>query len=237
MIVVILLKLKISEAENNSSLHYAFSTYDFENNIIRDGTDIDGKKLVTFSNILQHNTFPLPEILDNMLAIGQREMGNPVEIEFAANLDVPAGKPKIFNFLQIRPIVVNDQRLNFSIDHVPEEMTIITSYSALGNGSIENICDLIYVKPESFNPAHTKKMVKELEALNSKMIQAKRNFVLIGPGRWGSSDPWLGIPIKWPQISEARIIVESGLPDFRIDPSQVPIFFKIYHLPCRVFYH
>jgi len=218
-------KLKISEAETDQSLRYVASTYDFENNMIRDGIDYPGKKLITFSNILQHNTFPIAEILDTMLEIGQQEMGHPVEIEFAANLDVPSGKPKIFNFLQIRPIVVSDQRVNFKLDNVDTEKTIIFSHSAMGNGSIGNLYDLVYIKPESFKASETRKIATGLEKLNADFITAKRNYILVGPGRWGSSDPWLGIPIRWPQISEARLIVESGLQNYNIEPSQGTHFF------------
>ena len=221
-----LLKLKIEEAGKGKGLQLVASTYDLENNVVRDGIDISGKKLVTFSNILQHNSFPLAEIIDSMMEISQQEMGNPVEIEFAANLDLPEGKPKIFNFLQIRPIVLNDQRINFKTDNVARESTIISSRLALGNGTIGNLFDLVYIKPEMFKSSHTKQIASNLEQLNTKFINEKRNYILIGPGRWGSSDPWLGIPIKWPQISEARLIVESGQQNYRIDPSQGTHFFQ-----------
>jgi CheY-like chemotaxis protein len=221
-----LLKLKVSEAEADNTLQFVSSTYDFENNIIRDGFSHSGKKLVTFSNILQYNTFPLAEVLDAMLDISKKEMGSPVEIEFAANLDVPEGKPKLFSFLQIRPIVINDQRINFSLDRVSTEKAIVISHSALGNGSIENLFDLIYIKPEAFKPSESKRIAEELEKLNLQFIHENKNYILVGPGRWGSSDPWLGIPIKWPQISEARVIVESGLHNYRIDPSQGTHFFQ-----------
>lgn len=221
-----LVKQKINEAEADNTLQYIASTYDFENNMIRDGAHQTGKKIVTFSNILQYNTFPLAEIIDNMFDISKKEMGSPVEIEFAANLDVAAGQPKIFNFLQIRPFVVNDQRINFSLEHITPEQTIVISHSALGNGSIDNLFDLVYIKPEAFKAAESKRIAEELEALNQSFITQKRNYILIGPGRWGSSDPWLGIPIKWPQISEARLIVEAGLHNYRIDPSQGTHFFQ-----------
>ena len=219
-------KLKISNIENNPAFKYVSSTYDFENNIVRDGDYETGKKIITFSNILQHNIFPMAEILDTILEIGQQEMGSPVEIEFAINLDVPEGKPKILNLLQIRPIVLNDQRINFTLNNFPEDKTIITSYMALGNGSIENMSDIIYIKPDNFKASTTKQIAISVEALNNKLQKANRNYILIGPGRWGSSDPSLGIPIKWPQISEARVIVESGLQDYRIDPSQGTHFFQ-----------
>jgi hypothetical protein len=174
---------------------------------------------------LHHNTFPLAEILDTMLEIGQQEMGSPVEIEFAANLDVPEGKPQIFNFLQIRPIVLNDQRINFKLDNIDIASTILFTHTAMGNGSIDNLYDLVFVKPDTFKAADTQKIAVELEKLNANFIASKRNYILIGPGRWGSRDPWLGIPIRWPQISEARIIVETTLQNFQIEPSQGTHFF------------
>jgi CheY-like chemotaxis protein len=221
-----LLKLKISDAEVDKTLRFVASTFDLENNMIRDGVLTDGKRIITFANILQHNTFPLAEILDTMLEIGHQEMGSPVEIEFAVNLDVSNGKHPVFNFLQIRPIVFNDQRITFKIDDVSREETIIQSSAALGNGYIENIYDMVYVKPEAFKSSETKNIVTRVETLNTQFIAEKRNYILVGPGRWGSSDPWLGIPVKWPQISEARVIVESGLENYRIDPSQGTHFFQ-----------
>jgi CheY-like chemotaxis protein len=221
-----LLRLKIKDAEGDDSLRSVASVYDLENHIIRDGYNYDGKKVITFSNILNHGTFPLAEILQTLLAIGQKEMNLPIEIEFAVNLNVPEGAPRIFHFLQIRPIVDNDQSSSIAIDKVNKSETIILSNSALGNGVFDYMSDLVYIKPDSFDPAHSERMAHSVEAINSILREEKKNYVLIGPGRWGSSDPWLGIPIKWPQISEARIIVESGLEKFRIDPSQGTHFFQ-----------
>lgn len=153
-------------------------------------------------------------------------MNNPIEIEFAANLETQPGTPKIFNFLQIRPIVNNDQSYNFDIDKVTPEQTIIYSDSALGNGVFKGIKDVVYIKPESFNAAHSEKIAADIEKLNGSFIKNGTGYVLIGPGRWGSSDPWLGIPVKWQQISAARLIVESGLKNFRINPSQGTHFFQ-----------
>jgi len=153
-------------------------------------------------------------------------MNNPIEIEFAANLETPTGTPKIFNFLQIRPIVNNDQSYNFDIDNITPDRTIIFSESALGNGLFKGIKDVVYIKPEAFNAAHSEKIALDIEKLNTSFVRSGTGYVLIGPGRWGSSDPWLGIPVKWPQISAARLIVESGLKNFRIDPSQGTHFFQ-----------
>lgn len=221
-----LFKLGIKDAESDNSLRHIASVYDLQNHVIRDGYNYEGKKVITFSNILNHGAFPLSEILQTLLAIGQKEMNLPIEIEFAVNLNVPEGAPKVFHFLQIRPIVDNDQSSSIDIEQVKPEDTLILSNSALGNGVFDWMTDLVYIKPESFDPAHSEQMAQSVEKINSKLREEKRNYILIGPGRWGSSDPWLGVPIKWPQISEARIIVESGLEKYRIDPSQGTHFFQ-----------
>lgn len=221
-----LLKLPIREAEKDNSIKYIASTYDFQSNILRDGIQHEGKKLITFSNILNYNSFPLAEILKHILDIAQKEMNKPVEIEFAVDLDVPENELKVFNLLQIRPIVDNDQTIKENLDEIDISNTIIYSNSALGNGIIEGIKDIVYIKPESFDPAKTEEIVKKINIINDVFLAEDKNYVLVGPGRWGSSDPWLGIPVKWPQISAARLIVESGLENYRIDPSQGTHFFQ-----------
>ena len=221
-----ILKLNLKEAENDPPFHYAASTVDYENHIIRDGLHEGGRKIVSFSSILKHHQFLLAEILDFLLEMGAKEMNNPIEIEFAVNLDTPKGYPKVFNFLQIRPIVVNEQAGQFHVGDVSREKTIIYSESALGNGLIRNIQDIIYVKPESFNASRSEIIAGIIDKLNSQCMRENRHYVLVGPGRWGSTDPWLGIPIKWGQISMTRLIVESGLNNYRIEPSQGTHFFQ-----------
>lgn len=221
-----ILKIDIKEAFNHPDFRHVASTYDYNGQTLRDGYHEEGLKLVTFSNILKHNTFPLAEILQTLLEIGQKEMNNPIEIEFAVNLDTPTGYPKIFNFLQIRPIVENEQTEDFPWNEVDCEKALLYSRSALGHGVINNISDIVYVKPDKFNSSFTKQIALEVEQVNQKYIDLKRNYILVGPGRWGSSDPWLGVPIKWSQISEARVIVESGLENFKVDPSQGTHFFQ-----------
>jgi len=221
-----LMNLAIEDAEKDGSMMHIASTYDFENHVIRDGYGLKGKKVITFSNVLNHNIFPLADILRVCLETGQREMKKPIEIEFAVNLNRPKGKPLLFNLLQIRPIMDNREDANIKIDEVPGEKAIIYSNSALGNGIINDIYDFVYVKPESFNASNNTETANIIGYLNERMIQEKRNYVLVGPGRWGSSDPWLGIPVKWPQISAARVIVESGLENYRIEPSQGTHFFQ-----------
>lgn len=218
--------LPIREAEKDGSLKWIASTYDLQNNILRDGIQHEGKKLITFSNILKHDYFPLPDILHTVLDIGQKEMGKPVEIEFAVDLNRPANEPKIFYLLQIRPIVDNKETINTDLEKVRQEDTIIFSHSALGNGVIGDLFDIVYIKPETFNPAKNQDLAERIGRINDQFLKDKKNYILIGPGRWGSQDPWLGVPVKWPQISAARVIVESGLENYRIDPSQGTHFFQ-----------
>jgi hypothetical protein len=219
-------KLRIKNAENDKALKFVASTFDYHDQIIRDGIYEGGRKIITFSNILRHNSFPLAEILQELLKVGQAEMNNQVEIEFSVNLDTPETQPQIFHFLQIRPIVETQEKNIVKVAVCKPEETIITSLHALGNGVIENLYDLIYVKPDSFNPSETKSIAETIDKLNSGFVTEHKNYVLVGPGRWGSNDPWLGIPVKWSQISAARLIVESGLKHFQIDPSQGTHFFQ-----------
>jgi len=221
-----LLKLKISEAEKDNSMKWVASTYDFNNNMLRDGMSVKGKKLVTFSPILNHNVFPLADILKNVLEIGQREMNKGIEIEFAVDLNVPKGKPVVFYLLQIRPIVENDETIDEDLLEIYSGDIMLGSKNALGNGIIKNINDFVYVKPDAFDASQTKEIAEKIGTLNDKFLSENKNYILVGPGRWGSSDPWLGIPVKWPQISAARLIVESGLKNYRIDPSQGTHFFQ-----------
>lgn len=221
-----LLKLKIKDAESDSALKLVASTFDYNSHGTSEGMLSPGKRIITFSQVLNHNTFPLAEILETVLEIGQREMGKPVEIEFAVNLDMPKNEPQVFSLLQIRPITGKNETVNLDIDEISRQDTILLSDSALGNGTINNISDIVYVKPESFNAAKSQEITRRLEMINDKFLSEKKFYILIGPGRWGSSDPWLGIPVRWPQISAARLIVESGLANYRIDPSQGTHFFQ-----------
>lgn len=218
-------KIKLRKAKNHPALKYVASTFDHQNNMIRPGVQEKGMRVLTFDNVLKYNSFPLAEILQQLLKIGQREMQAPIEIEFAVKLDVPKDEPKVFSFLQIRPIVNTydiDVRIPKKFDL---EDTIIYSESALGMGNYEGLSDIVYVKPQAFNKAKTIDIALSVERVNS-LFDDDRKYILIGPGRWGSSDPWLGIPVTWSQISSAKIIIESGLEDYRIDPSQGTHFFQ-----------
>jgi len=221
-----LLKLKIKDEEDEPVLKYVCSTYDYDSHQLKEGTQSSGKRLITFSQLLNHHTFPLAGILKLVLEIGQREMSKPVEIEFAVNLDMPKGEPKVFSLLQIRPIAGRDQTINLDPKLVNPEDSILISNLALGNGVIKGIKDFVYVKPDVWNASKSLEIARRLELLNDRFLTEKKNYVLVGPGRWGSSDPWLGIPVRWPQISASRVIVESGLENYRIDPSQGTHFFQ-----------
>jgi hypothetical protein len=219
-------RIRIKQAEKHGSLKFVASTYDLQNNIIRPGINYDGLRVLTFDNILKYNTFPLADILQDLLKIGQREMRNPIEIEFAVNLDVPKGKNKIFSFLQIRPIVESNDVNNIVPDNFDKNDSIIYSESALGNGKYDHIKDFVYVKPEAFKSEATRDIANAVDKINKKFEDKGEQYILIGPGRWGSSDPWLGIPVTWSQISSAKVIIESGLENYRIDPSQGTHFFQ-----------
>lgn len=220
------IKVSIRKAKNHNSLKYVASTYDLQNNRIIPGVRHDGPRVLTFDNILKYNTFPLAEILVKLLRVGQIEMQNPIEIEFAVKLDVPLGESAVFSFLQIRPIVEFESIGAVLDDHLDKKDMIIYSNSALGNGIYKKIHDIVYVKPDQFDKSKTKDIALMVAELNEKFEKEGNHYVLIGPGRWGSSDPWLGIPVIWPQISMAKVIIESGLENYRIDPSQGTHFFQ-----------
>jgi len=221
-----LIKFPLRQAEKDKSVKEVVSTYDFHNHMLRDGFNYEGKKLATFAGILKHNKFPLAEILQTVLKLGEQEMGKPVEIEFVVDLNERRGTRKVFNLLQIRPIASKDESVNIYKKDLVEKELLILSEKALGNGIVDTIYDVVYAKPENFNPAKNKDIVPLIAEINAEFIKENKNYILIGPGRWGSSDPWLGIPVKWPHISAARVIVESGLDKYRIDPSQGTHFFQ-----------
>ncbi len=220
-----LLKLPVKEAENDGALTFIASTYDPHDQLIRDGIYPGGRKLITFANILQHDVFPLAHILQLVQEYGVKEMRRPVEIEFAATLNVQK-KSGIFYLLQIRPMVDVKANLEEDLNLLQEESLLLKSLNSLGHGIMEDIRDVIYVKTDGFAAANNPAIAGEIEKLNRKFLEAGTHYVLIGPGRWGSSDPWLGIPVKWPHISAARVIVEAGLANYRVDPSQGTHFFQ-----------
>lgn len=221
-----LVKLGLKEADAEGALKYIVSTYDPYDQIIRDGYYPGGRKILSFVNILQHDVFPLADTLDQILRIGQQEMGRPVEIEFAVNMDPSDHTKATFYLLQIRPIVDNKEIMDEDLSLVKNEETILSSTSALGHGIVSDVQDIIYVKTGAFNSSNNQLIAYEIEKMNRSFTEREKGYVLVGPGRWGSSDPWLGIPVKWPHISNARVIVECGLENYRVDPSQGTHFFQ-----------
>ncbi|MDR0681801.1 MAG: phosphoenolpyruvate synthase [Dysgonamonadaceae bacterium] len=223
------LKLPVKEAEEDGTLQFISSTYDPFDQILRDGY-YPGKnrKVISFSGILQNDVFPLAEILNYILKLGQEEMGRPVEIEFAVNLVKNANKSAegTFYLLQIRPIVDSKELIEEDLTKVPEKDLLLYSEHALGHGVSNDVFDIIYVKTEGFDAANNPSIASDIEKWNKRMIEEEKTYVLAGPGRWGTSDPWLGIPVKWTHISNARIIIETGLENYRVEPSQGTHFFQ-----------
>lgn len=215
--------LTIKDAEAHGSIRLISSTYDPYDQVIHEGFYPGGRKIISYANILQHDCFPLADTIDRLLNIGKSEMGRPVEIEFAMNIE---GDMAHFYLLQIRPIVDNKETVDEDLTVIPQGDTVLTAESALGNGIVTDVTDIVYVKTENFNAANNRLIAEEIERLNRQLTGEERSYILIGPGRWGSSDEWLGIPVKWPHISGARVIVECGLENYRIDPSQGTHFFQ-----------
>lgn len=220
-------RIDVAGCEKFRNLKYVASTWDMENQRLVDSTYPQGPRFITFSQMLKYKTFPLPEIVSDLLEIAQKEMKCGVEIEFAADLD-RGGKPKLpkFNVLQVRPISVDSRNAEVSWDEVDMTDPMIVSDSALGMGWIKGVTDVIYLKKDTFDTQKTVEMAVQLKALNLKMRNSGKGYVLVGFGRWGSSIPSLGVPVQWSDISEAKVIVECSLENFRVDPSQGTHFFQ-----------
>lgn len=221
-----LLKLPVKEAEKDGSLQYIASTYDPYDMIIRDGLYPGGRKVITFANILQHDVFPLARILQLVLEHSAQEVRRPVEIEFAATLSTDKERHGTFYLLQIRPIVDSKEVLDEDLTLIPDEGCILRSENSLGHGIIDDVYDVVYVKTDGYSASNNQLIAYEIEKVNQRFLNEGKNYILIGPGRWGSSDSWLGIPVKWPHISAAKVIVEAGLTNYRVDPSQGTHFFQ-----------
>ncbi|RCW32693.1 PEP/pyruvate-binding domain-containing protein [Marinilabilia salmonicolor] len=220
-----ILKLNVGDAEKDGSLKWLASVFDMQNHMIKDGLMADGPRFITFANILKYDAFPLADIVNKVLGIGQDEMKQPVEIEFAVDLQTPDGKP-VFYLLQIRPIVDTKDPSGPDLSDFEPEDCLIYSNSALGNGVVNDVQDIVYVKPETFKPSLNPEIARHIEKINDKLQKAGRPYLLVGPGRWGSQDPWLGVPVRWGQIAGARTIVEMGLENYHVEPSQGTHFFQ-----------
>ena len=222
-------KIPVAEAFKTGALKYLVSTFDINDYMIRDSEFGAGRKLVTFANVLKQDVYPLAEAAELMLATGQYEMGRPVEIEFAGIIAPDAAKSDrkgTLYWLQMRPIVDRKEMLDDSLLEVPDGQLVVKSDSALGHGLMDGVKTVVYVRSEGFDPAGNVALAQEVDAVNKRMIEEGRPYVLIGPGRWGSSDSALGIPVRWPQIAGARVIVEYAMRGYRIEPSQGTHFFQ-----------
>ena len=218
-------RVKVKEAVGDGSITYLASTYDPYDNVMRDGIYEGGRKVITFSAVLQQDVFPLPELLQMSMRYGAESMRRPVEIEFACNLnDDRTGE---FYLLQIRPIVDSKQMLDEDVAAVPDEACLLRSHNSLGHGINDDVVDVVYVKTDDdFTAMNNPAIADDIERINRKFLDSGQGYVLVGPGRWGSSDYWLGIPVKWPHISAAKVIVEVALKNYRVDPSQGTHFFQ-----------
>ena len=219
-------KVKIQDFASTGALKYMVSTFDYTDQMLRDNEYGDGRRVVTFANVLQHKVYPLSKCVDFMLTKGQEEMCRPIEIEFAGVIDENGNLKGRIYWLQIRPIIDRKDLVDDSVLNIPDEEVLLKSNTALGHGNIENIKTIVYVRPENFSSSKNSLIAREIEKLNREFVKNNENYILIGPGRWGSSDTALGIPVKWPNISAARLIVESSLSNYRIEPSQGTHFFQ-----------
>ena len=219
-------RLTLQEIGDYRNARHVCSVWDRENERISDSPFDRGRRIITFNNILKYNTFPLAEIVSDILRIGAEEMRCPVEVEFAVNMDVAPGRQRIFNLLQIRPIIDNQDNRPIDWSREDTSRALIYGESALGIGRMTEIADIVYVRSETFSSLVTEKIADELLGLNARLHDEGRSYILVGPGRWGSSDPYLGVPVKWTHISEAKVIVECNIESFDVEPSQGTHFFQ-----------
>ena len=220
-----ILKVRVKDAVADGSLQYIASTFDPYDQVLNDGVYENGRKVITFNGVLQHGVIPLPEILQMSMRYGVEAMRRPVEIEFACNIH--ADKTCDFYLLQIRPIVDAKEMLDEDVRAIPDGDCLLRSHNSLGHGISEDVVDVVYVKyDDQFTAMNNYYVADDIERINRQFLADGKNYVLIGPGRWGSSDHYLGVPVKWPHISAARVIVEVALKNYNIDPSQGTHFFQ-----------
>jgi hypothetical protein len=217
---------EVDEAEEEFPVRALASTYIPDEHRIRDSGYLKGPKILTFAQVLKYNVFPLPSLLSDFLDLGRRAMGCPVEIEFSATLSPDPAQKSSFFFLQMRPMVAGLETLDVKITAQDRQKAFCFSTQALGNGRSKDIADIVYVKPEDFKPESTVEMAKEIGRLNAALLKEKRPYLLVGPGRWGSADRWLGIPVQWHDISGVGAIIELRSALLKADPSQGTHFFQ-----------
>jgi hypothetical protein len=220
-----LTKLPLVEAERDGMLFFVASTFSGEDNAIKDTISIVGPRVITFANLLKYKVFPLAEIVGELLKIGRESFGSHVEVEFALDLSKDKTRKPEFYLLQIRPMVTGRESVEISMEETKPEDIVLMSAHAMGNGVFSDLYDLVYVDPDSFDRSKTRQIAYEIGEINNLFIKEDRRYILIGFGRWGTSDPWLGIPVKWHQMSRARILIESNLVNFNVEPSLGSHFF------------
>jgi pyruvate phosphate dikinase-like enzyme len=218
-------RFDLEVAQADGTLAAVGSTYSPDSHAIYDGIARPGARLVTFAPVLKHGVFPLAEILALLLDLGRRGLNRPAEIEFAVRLSRRAQAPHEFAFLQIRPLVFAERFDGVDLDQIPDDQLLCRSPMVLGNGAVE-LRDLVMVDFERYDRSQSRAVAQEIARYNAELTAEQRPYLLIGVGRWGSADPWLGIPVTWEQIAGARVIVESGLRDIRVSPSQGSHFFQ-----------
>ncbi|HVE69732.1 MAG TPA: histidine kinase, partial [Thermoanaerobaculia bacterium] len=208
-------------AEADGTLQWVASTYSTQNDALYDGISRDGTRIVTFAPLLRQKALPLAAALEYLCTLGASGIGTPVEIEFA--VDVEARRMSV---LQMRPLVLNREMEALDLESIPQPKVLCQSTQVLGHGVIRDLRDIVVVAADTFDRSRSHEVARELGALNARLVNERRDYLLIGPGRWGSNDPLLGIPVQWAQISGARAIVESGFRDVSVDPSQGSHFFQ-----------
>ncbi len=218
-------KYRVKEAEKDGTLDHSASTFLVENDDLVPGVEGDGPRIIDFANILKYNYIPLAETLHLLLKLFKEAMGSPVEIEYAIDFDSAENNLPTFYLLQIKPLIRVEEQIDIDLNAVDNKEIILYAERGMGNGRIETIRDVVFVDPEKFNKSKTKEMAREISQINQYFEENDREYILIGPGRWGSRDPFTGIPVIWAQISKARVIVEMGLPNFPLDASLGSHFF------------
>jgi CheY-like chemotaxis protein len=222
---ITLARLEIDDVQTHPPVMSLCSSYSPEENRIRDTMTTSGYPVCTFARVLKYKSFPLPEILSELLDIGRKGMGTPVEIEFSANLPFETDQIPEFGLLQIRPMAITHHNRDVKITKKDLSQALCYSTMALGNGQFKDIADIIYVRPDAFDPAKTIDIAAEIGKVNQQLVSKNRKYLLIGPGRWGSADRWLGIPVSWNEISGVGAIIETTVENLKADPSQGSHFF------------
>ncbi len=220
-----LVRLDIDEAERHGTLKHCASVFDLENNRIIPGITHAGPRIVNFADILRYNYIPLAQTLELVMDVVKEALGSPVEIEFAVDMNRDADMKASFYLLQIKPLIGNSEDFNIEMNNIDHDKTLLYTTKGMGNGVITHIEDVIYVDKRNFDKSKTVEMASEIDHLNAIMGREKKNYILIGPGRWGTRDRWIGIPVNWAHISNARIIVETSLEGYSLDASSGSHFF------------